>query len=135
HTFYLGGIINVTNLLTNFEGDDWIGHPDRGKLKWQPALMMPEHGFLLRELERDELRQAKPVFDEYELEEFERLICETMEFNQAVIITVWTDGYTYEEKGHVHYLDPIRKEVRMVAEDGAALRIPFEEITGVSIVR
>jgi hypothetical protein len=107
---------------------------DRGKVKWMPALMVPEHRALLRDVARNELRQAKPVIDEYELEEFDRKICEAMEFNQAVMITKWADGFSYEETGRVHYVDPVRKEVRMVTEDDAVVRIAMADIIGVKVV-
>lgn len=107
---------------------------DRGKIKWLGALFAPEHRALLRELARDELRQAKPILDEYEIEELENRICEAMEFNNPVIISKWSDGFTYEEIGCVHYLDGIGKEVRIVSEDGAVIRIKFADIVAVSIV-
>ncbi|MBT2757557.1 YolD-like family protein [Mesobacillus foraminis] len=106
---------------------------DRGKLKWLPAHFMPEHRSFLREMQRDQLRKAKPLIDEYELEDFERRICEAMEFNQRVVISKWTDGFIIQETGRVHYLDPIRKEIRMVSEDGTAFRIEFADITDVKI--
>ncbi|MBT2695443.1 YolD-like family protein [Bacillus sp. ISL-55] len=107
---------------------------DRGKLKFMPAHFMPEHRALLRELARDELRQPKPLLDEYEIQEMENQICYAMEFTYPVKISKWDDGFTYEEKGHVHFLDPIRKEVRMVAEDGCALSIAFGDIVAVAVI-
>lgn len=107
---------------------------DRGKVKWLGALFAPEHRTMLRELARDELRQAKPIIDEYEIAEMENRICYAMEFTLPVIISKWEDGFIYEEKGCVHYLDPIRKEVRMVSEGGAVLRIKFADIVAVEVV-
>ncbi|WP_423410260.1 YolD-like family protein [Heyndrickxia sp. MSNUG] len=107
---------------------------DRGKIKWLGALFAPEHRSMLRELARDEMRKAKPILDEYEIEELENRICEAMEFTLPVVISKWDDGFTYEERGHVHYLDPIRKEVRIVSEDGAVLRIKFNDIVMVKII-
>lgn len=108
---------------------------DRGKLKFMPAHFMPEHRALLRELARDELRQPMPLLDEYEIQEMENRICYAMEFTYPVKITKWDDGFTYEERGHVHYLDPLRKEVRMVAEDGCAMSIQFGDIVAVDVER
>ncbi|ESU33260.1 hypothetical protein G3A_07000 [Bacillus sp. 17376] len=107
---------------------------DRGKMKWLGALFAPEHRSMLRELARDELRQAKPILDEYEIAEMENRICYAMEFNFPVTISKWEDGFTYEEKGRVHYLDPIRQEVRIVSEDGAVIRIKFSEIVAVEVI-
>ncbi len=106
---------------------------DRGKLKFMPAHFMPEHRALLRELARDELRQPRPLLDEYEIQELENQICCAMEYTYPVIISKWADGFTHEEKGHIHFLDPIRKQVRMVTEDGSAIAINFDDIVNVRI--
>ncbi|MGV2941358.1 YolD-like family protein [Mesobacillus sp. LC4] len=107
---------------------------DRGKLKFMPAHFIPEHRALLRELARDELRQPRPLLDEYEIQEMENQICCAMEYTYEVKITKWDDGFTYEEKGHVHYLDPIRKEVRMVTDDRSVIVFKFEDIIAVSVI-
>ncbi len=99
-----------------------------------PAHFMPEHRALLRKLARDELRQPRPLLDEYEIQEFENRICSAMEYTYKVKITKWDDGFTYEEKGHVHYLDPIRKEVRMVTDDRSVIVFKFEDIIAVSVI-
>ncbi|WP_071460742.1 YolD-like family protein [Bacillus massilinigeriensis] len=107
---------------------------DRGIIKWLPAAYMPEQRAMLRELERDELRQPKPILDEYEIEELESRICYAMEFNFPVAISKWSDGFTYEEKGRIHYLDPIRKEVRMKSSGGALIHIKFADILAVEVI-
>ena len=106
---------------------------DRGKLKFMPAHFMPEHRALLRELARDELRQPKPLLDEYEIQEMENRICYAMEYTYPVKITKWDEGFTYEEKGYIHYLDSIRKEVRMICEDGSVIVVKFEDIVGILV--
>ncbi|OHX42363.1 YolD-like family protein [Cytobacillus oceanisediminis] len=106
---------------------------DRGKLKWLPAHFMPEHRKMLREIERDMMRMQKPLLDEYQIEEMERQVCEAMEFAQPVKLTVWRDGFTYEEVGRVHYLEPIQKEVRLKTELGTISRIKFADIIAVEM--
>ncbi len=100
-----------------------------------PAHFMPEHRAFLRELARDELRQARPLLDEYEIQEFENRICYAMEYTYPVKITKWEDGFTYEETGYVHFLDPIRKEIRMINEDGSAVTKKFDDIVAVEIIK
>lgn len=107
---------------------------DRGKLKWQGAFFMPEHVKMLREIERDMQRMQKPLLDEYQIEEFERQVCEAMEFAQPVKLTIWRDGFTYDEIGRVHYLDPLQKEVRLKTELGTISRIKFADIIAVEII-
>jgi hypothetical protein len=106
---------------------------DRGKLKFMPAHFMPEHRALLLELDRDELRKPRPLLDEYEIQELENRICCAMEYTYTVKNLKWEDGFIYEETGLVHYLDPIRKEVRMVTNDGSAVAISFADIVAVEV--
>lgn len=107
---------------------------DRGKKKWIGAFFMPEHVKMMRDLERDLLRMRKPILDEYQIEEFERQICEAMEFAKPVNLTVWRDGFNYDEIGRVHYLDPLQKEVRLKTELGTVNRIKFNDIIAVEII-
>lgn len=107
---------------------------DRGKMKWQGAFFMPEHVKMLREIERDMMRMQKPLLDEYQIEDMERQICEAMEFANPVKLTVWRDGFTYEEIGRVHYLDPLQKEVRLKTELGTISRIKFTDIVAVDVI-
>ncbi|MED3834038.1 hypothetical protein [Peribacillus frigoritolerans] len=45
---------------------------DRGLVKWQAALIMPEHKALNKKIgEVDYFLNKKPVLDEYQVEEFE----------------------------------------------------------------
>ncbi|WP_254179091.1 YolD-like family protein [Cytobacillus oceanisediminis] len=95
---------------------------------------MPEHVKMLREIERDMMRMQKPLLDEYQIEEIERQICEAMEFAQSVKLTFWRDGFTYDEIGRVHYLEPIHKEVRLKTELGTISRIKFAGIIAVEVI-
>ncbi|KAF0816569.1 YolD [Bacillus sp. ZZV12-4809] len=95
---------------------------------------MPEHVKMLREVERDLMRVQKPILDEYQINEFERQVCEAMEFATPVKLTVWRDGFTYDEVGRVHYLEPIHKEVRLQTEQGTISRIKFADIVAVEII-
>jgi hypothetical protein len=107
---------------------------DRGKMKWLGALFAPEHRSMLRELERDEMRQARPMLDEYQFEEFDQRICYAMEFTQELKLTIWRDGFTYEEKGYAHYSDPLRKELRLKDKNDMVVRIKYEDIVAVEVV-
>jgi hypothetical protein len=48
---------------------------DRGKLKWQPASFLPLAFEMQREMFKDQERQARPIIDEYQAEEFDQRIC------------------------------------------------------------
>ncbi|MEE3952235.1 YolD-like family protein [Peribacillus frigoritolerans] len=82
---------------------------DRGKLKWQPALMLHEYVKLLNDVNKDYYRQVKPILDEYQLEEFENKIHTAMEFASPVMFIVWEDGFDWEYVGMIHRLDQFTK--------------------------
>lgn len=107
---------------------------DRGKKKWQFAFGHPELIKGQRDLWRDQERVAKPIVDVYELEEFDSRIAYAMEFNLAVIITIWADGFNSDIKGRVHYVDPITHQLRIESEDGKFHRISFDDVIGVVVV-
>ena len=106
---------------------------DRGKKKWQFAFGMPELIKSQRDLWRDTERMAKPIIDEYEMDEFDQRICYAMDYNLAVKLKVWKDGFTSEIIGFVHHVDPILHEVHIEIKPGEFERIKFEDIMGVNV--
>ncbi|MBT2722862.1 YolD-like family protein [Bacillus sp. ISL-46] len=107
---------------------------DRGKLKWQPASFLPLAFEMQREMFKDQERQARPIIDENQAEEFDQRICYAMEFNLAVKITVWDDGFTLDINGRVHYVDPITHQLRIEVEIGEYHRIALKDVVGVQVV-
>ncbi|MCP1155507.1 YolD-like family protein [Peribacillus frigoritolerans] len=107
---------------------------DRGKLKWAPAAFLPEYTKMLRELDRDYHRQQKPIIDEFQYEEFDQRICYAMEYNYAVKITKWVDGFNYEIVGRIHYVDPIHKIVRLKTKEDEVERVKMADITAVEVM-
>ncbi|MFD6439366.1 YolD-like family protein [Peribacillus sp. NPDC060186] len=107
---------------------------DRGKVKWAPAAFLPEYTKMLRDLDTDYHRQRKPIIDDFQFEEFDQRICYAMEYNFAVKITKWVDGFNYEIVGRVHFVDPIHKEVRLKTEVDGVERVKMSEIIAVEVL-
>jgi YolD-like protein len=107
---------------------------DRGKIKWAPASFMPEGFAMISEMYRDQERQAMPILDEYQVEEFDRKICYAMEFNLPVRLSVWEDGFVIDLVGRVHRRDEITRELRVVMEDGTVDRVKAGELVGIEVV-
>jgi hypothetical protein len=107
---------------------------DRGIVKWQAAFQLPELAKTQRNFWRDTERQPKPIIDEYEAEEFDLRIAYAMENNLAVKLTIWSDGFTEELTGHVHYVDPITHQLRIEVKPGEFERVAFEDVVGVVVV-
>jgi YolD-like protein len=108
---------------------------DRGKIKWNPASFMPEGFAMTREMYKDQARQAKPLLDDYQTEEFDLRIKYAQEYKKAVRVTVWSDGFTEDYTGHIQRVDPITHEfLRLEVKPGEYERIQFGDVTAVKVV-
>ncbi|MGG0288843.1 YolD-like family protein [Peribacillus butanolivorans] len=113
---------------------------DRGNIKWQSSMFLPEHVKLLKDLNKDYYRQVKPILDEYQLEgleEFENKIQTAMEFSSTVKFTVFEDGFDWEYTGIIHKLDPFTKliHLELVKEKGHIIRVKFEDLVAVDVIK
>ncbi|WP_434011133.1 YolD-like family protein [Peribacillus simplex] len=99
-----------------------------------PAAFLPEYTKMLRDLDTDYHCQQKPIIDEFQLEEYDQRICYAMEYNFAVKIIKWVYGFNYEIVGYVHYVYPIKKEVRVKTEVNEVERVKLVEIVGVEVI-
>lgn len=109
---------------------------DRGKIKWLPAAFLPEHTKLISEALYELDRLAKPILDEYQIEEIENQICYAMEYNLLVTISVWESGLNRKVSGYIRYLEPLKKEIRMEvgARNGCIIeRIRFADVTAIDV--
>ncbi|WP_223592781.1 YolD-like family protein [Neobacillus bataviensis] len=107
---------------------------DRGKIKWNPASFMPEGFAMQREMFKDQERLAKPKLDEYQAEEFDLRIAYAMEYGHSVRLSVWSDGFTTEIVGRIHYVDPITHELRIEVKACEIERVAFDMVVGVKVV-
>ncbi|WP_235824976.1 YolD-like family protein [Bacillus salipaludis] len=107
---------------------------DRGVMKWQFAFGHPELIKGQRDLWRDQERMNKPIIDEDQAEEFDLRIQYATEYNHAVKLTVWNDGFTSVITGRVHYIDPITHELRIEVKAGEFERVAFDSVVGVKVV-
>lgn len=107
---------------------------ERGKIKWQSASFIPLAFEMTNEMFKDQARQPKPILDEYQSEEFDLRIAYATEYNHAVKLTVWHDGFTHYITGRVHYVDPITHELRIELEPGEFERVAFDSVVGVKVL-
>lgn len=66
---------------------------DRGNIKWQTSFLLPEHVAGIKQFAEESKKVSKPELDEQQLEEFERTICEAMEYNQSLTFVYWKNGF------------------------------------------
>ncbi|UOE96087.1 YolD-like family protein [Alkalihalobacillus sp. LMS39] len=105
---------------------------DRGTMKWT-AMMLPEHVAMMRELEKEYKKLPKPELDEQQAEEFERTICEAMEFNQALSFEFWDDGEHKRIVGKVHHIVSGTKELRVFDDEDERIFINFYYLINVKL--
>ncbi|MEO2074837.1 MAG: YolD-like family protein [Bacillus sp. (in: firmicutes)] len=107
---------------------------DRGKLKWAAASFLPMAFDMTREMYKDQERQAKPILDVYQTEEFDQRIAYAMEYRLAVKLAIWSDGFTEEITGRIHYVDPITYQLCIEVKPGEFERVAFDSVVGVKVV-
>jgi hypothetical protein len=107
---------------------------DRGKMKWQAASFIPLAFEMTSEMFKEQAWTAKPILDEYQAEEFDLRIAYATEYNHAVKLTVWEDGFTHDIRGRVHYVEPITHELRIEVEPGEFKRVAFDSVVGVKVL-
>jgi hypothetical protein len=107
---------------------------DRGKMKWQSAAFIPLAFEMISEMFKDQSRKAKPILDEHQTEEFDLRIAYATEYNHAVKLTVWDEGFTHDITGRVHYVDPITHELRIEVKPGQFKRVTFDIVVGVKVL-
>jgi hypothetical protein len=87
-----------------------------------------------RDFWRDTERIRKPILDEHQREEFDLRIAYATEYNHAVKLTIWDDGFTHEMTGRIHYVDPITHELRIEVKPGEFERVAFDSVVGVKVL-
>lgn len=98
---------------------------DRGTKKWT-AMMLPEHVEGIRALIADLDKVEKPTLDEQQLEEFERIIAEAIEYQQTVTIEYWKDGYVISVVGTINHVDINTKQLRVFVNEVDRLYVPID---------
>nr|WP_254119497.1 YolD-like family protein [Bacillus sp. FJAT-29790] len=77
-------------------------------------MMLPEHVKLLREYNESLDKVEKPFLDEQKYEEFNEVICGAMEENITLHFTFYQKGEMKKVVGNIHYIDQLKKELRVV---------------------
>nr|WP_254455691.1 YolD-like family protein [Bacillus velezensis] len=89
---------------------------------------MPEQRAALLNRKREVQKVEKPILDEYQLEEMARTICEAMEFNSVLVISVYRDGFIEEITGHVHYINEVKQKLHVKDLKGDTWFIAFDAL-------
>lgn len=101
---------------------------DRGNIKWQSAMMLPEFVQLLNEAKEDYEQVAKPVLDEQQIEENEQNILAAMEYSFFSEFKFFQDQSIQQIKGYVHFVDYHNKHYRIFDKHYLEHIVPFENL-------
>ena len=107
---------------------------DRGLVKWQAALIMPEHKALHKKMgEVDYFLNKKPILDECQVEEFENNIHYAMEYHLPIRFSLHKQENPQELHGDCVYIHPVTRELRIQKNDNSFEYIQFDEVIGVIV--
>lgn len=101
--------------------------------RWEQKFILPEQRTALLNRKEQVRKIEKPILDEYLLEEMARVICEAMEFNSVLVISVYRDGFIEEVTGHVHYIDEVKQRLHVKDSKGDTNFIAFDSLLTVRI--
>ncbi|MCP8625499.1 YolD-like family protein [Bacillus subtilis] len=99
--------------------------------RWEQKFILPEQRAALLNRKKEVQKIEKPILDEYQLEEMAHTIYEAMEFNSALVIRVYRDGFIEEVTGHIHYIDEVKQRLHVKDLKGDTWFIAFETLLSV----
>ncbi|MEK5173254.1 YolD-like family protein [Heyndrickxia sp. FSL W8-0496] len=105
---------------------------DRGMKKWH-GFMMPEHIGELKQAWIESQKINMPLFDEDRISEFEQLIRYAKDYNLYVELSLFDDGFERKLFGYISSIDQLKKEIKVVSEDGIA-SVRFDKILNVTVI-
>ena len=90
-----------------------------GNGMWESSrMMLPEHKAAYVAHQQDLPRRQPPPLDEQEAERLSRLIAQSMQFRQPIVLALFQDGCETSVSGIVTGIDQRLKSVRFTAGDG-----------------
>ena len=85
---------------------------DRGNIKWA-SMMLPEHVKLLKEYNKNLKKTEKPILDEQKYEEFNKVISDSLEENQPLIVTYYEKGELKKVSGQIHSINHLNRRLEV----------------------
>lgn len=108
---------------------------DRGMKKWASFKSIPEQHKMLNQYFKDDKKISKPNLDEYELEQINNHIMQSLEGDIPLILSIYENGYLKAcGPGIVAKVDPYQKIVKIKEHNGKINNIQFSKIVGAEII-
>ncbi|MFS0824793.1 YolD-like family protein [Bacillus sp. 1P02SD] len=105
---------------------------DRGIMKWQ-GFFIPEQIKLLKDSEREDLREKQPLIDVQKIVEMNEIVAEAMEYNLTLTFKVYNKQFGCFEfiNGNVHYIDTNNKQLKIINQNEELHQLPFNLIVDI----
>ncbi|MBT2734737.1 YolD-like family protein [Bacillus sp. ISL-7] len=107
---------------------------DRGTKKWTASFMMPEHIRELKKMMNEANKQPRPILDEMEIEEMERLLQKSLMQGTLLQVTTWKGGFFNKKVCQVVQIDLVAKTIAFQDKLQSKFKTPFFNITSVTEV-
>ncbi|MFG3613337.1 YolD-like family protein [Rummeliibacillus stabekisii] len=83
---------------------------DRGTIKWT-AMMLPEHVQKIREWKKEAYVEAPKELTEWELEDLQQVIDQSLAQNKIITLTVWESIKYVQWTGIIQAINPDKQEL------------------------
>jgi len=98
-------------------------------LKWEASrMMLPEHVAQLQERRINQKRKNRPILDEQQIEELERMINDYITCGKPVFLTIFGEFEDREIRGRITKIEPTIKRLKIETEDYNNEWFSFEDI-------
>lgn len=95
---------------------------------------MPEQKSMMKKFEIEDMKVRKPELDEYELQEINDLLVESLQNEQQIVIKLWLDGFIEElNPVLIKKIDPYQRKVYCSYKDGMH-SFSFDGLIGASSI-
>lgn len=108
-------------------------YQDRGMMKWQ-GFFLSEHTEDIGRAAYEAKKEKKPQLDEYQIEEFETLIANSMDSDYFLRMRLWKDGFIRERVVKVNFIDHITKNLIALDKENQSHIISFNSIIDVQLI-
>lgn len=107
---------------------------ERGMKKWRPFAAMPQQFTAIREMINDQTKIPRPILDEDQMEENNRLLIEALETNPSIRITYYKDGRSCSEEGQIIKVDPYQQLLYMFDCFDLKCKYPLRNLIKVELI-
>ncbi len=107
---------------------------ERGMKKWRPFAAMPQQFTAIQQMIDNQTKISRPILDEDQLEENNRILIEALERNPSIRITYYKDGRSCCEEGQIIKIDPYQQLLYMLDCFEFKCKYPLRNLIKVELI-